>query len=175
MIETTPTSCDSSSYVQFSGFIKPSFRPEPLHCEQLDESDISSFSAVGKPGAYDRWEITANKVVLNVQLPLSSAGWGEVFMVLPDDSTTMCRACPTGTGHMITCNALIGWSRAVEHHSNLSVQFSPFQSICDDMSGDLNVQRQCQTCLATFSTPDKLQAHLEAYRVRLSPFQPHFL
>ncbi|KAK1690430.1 hypothetical protein BDP55DRAFT_349117 [Colletotrichum godetiae] len=32
------------------------------------------------------------------------------------------------------------------------------------MSGDLSVQRQCQTCLATFSAPQELHAHLEAYR-----------
>jgi hypothetical protein len=31
--------------------------------------------------------------------------------------------------------------------------------------GDFNVQRQCQTCLATFQTNDALRAHLKAYWV----------
>lgn len=33
------------------------------------------------------------------------------------------------------------------------------------MFDDINVQRQCQTCLASFPTNEILRAHLDAYKV----------
>lgn len=103
-----------------------------------------------------------------------------VFLLkFPFRAAAFCRACPLETCHVydpvLRTAKSIGRmtasrqtaSRCLEPH--YSVLFHQPVSWIRDMSGDFNVQRQCQTCLAVFSTSQKLHAHLDAYRVRISP------